>query len=97
MVFAKPEHIEADLIGKLDLLEEVPDAPGAFDATLAFRRFGIDVRKCVKAEFHSILQSGPRQDGGANRWFKEPAHETDCSDFEKNPEVPDCQTANPMD
>jgi hypothetical protein len=51
-MFAETEDVEADLIGKLDLLDQMPDPLGRFHALAG--RIGIDVCKCVKAEFHGL-------------------------------------------
>jgi hypothetical protein len=60
MMLAKPEHIEPDLIGKLDFLDKVPDPSRSFGA-LPAGRIGIDVSECVKSEFHGVCPSCYRQ------------------------------------
>ncbi|MNE18919.1 hypothetical protein D3C80_1119790 [compost metagenome] len=52
MVFAKSEHIQPDLIGQLDFLDKIFETACTF-RTLAIGCFGIDIRECVKAEFHN--------------------------------------------
>ena len=47
----EPEHIEPDLIGQLDLLDQIFQSARAF-RPLARNRIGIHVSKCVETEFH---------------------------------------------
>jgi hypothetical protein len=51
MMFAEPEDIEPDLIGKLDLLDQMLDPLGPFHS-LAAGRIGVDVCECIKTQFH---------------------------------------------
>src|SRR5690606_30304415 len=51
VMFADAEHVEACLVGELDLLEEVPQPFGRVDRT-AGRCVGSDVCEGIEAEFH---------------------------------------------
>ena len=51
MMFAEPEHIEADAIGKLDLLEDVREGLVDIDR-LARRRIAPGLDKGLGAELH---------------------------------------------
>ena len=58
MVLAQAEHVETDLVGQLDLLDQV--AQPFMRADGARTRFRADIRESVEAEFHfdCILMRG---------------------------------------
>ena len=62
VVLADAEHIEADLVGQLDLFDQVAQPLRRVDG-LPGRRIGRGFRECVDADFHA----GPFGRGGAGR------------------------------
>ena len=62
MVLADAEEVEPDLVGELDLLDEVCEAPRCVDL-LAGDRIRTDVAECEEPEFHrSVLPAPFRED-----------------------------------
>jgi hypothetical protein len=51
MVFADPEHVQADLVGQLDLVDQLGEALSGTPAT----RVGIDVSESEYSDFHAVL------------------------------------------
>jgi len=67
VVFAHPEHVEPDLIGKLDLFHEVAQALMRCDRIRPLAQ--ADIGECMKAEFHGGFLSRlfARRDSDADR------------------------------
>ena len=55
-MLAKAENVEPDLIGKLDLLDQIAQSSCRVDL-LAGDRVGADIAECEEPEFHCSLPS----------------------------------------
>ncbi len=51
-MFAEPEHVEPDLIGQLDFLQQILEPPCALFTLVQSR--GIDIAKSMQPEFHRV-------------------------------------------
>ncbi len=51
MVLTDAEHVQANLVSQLDLLDQFRETPGRIDPA----RVRVDVRKCEYSDFHFVL------------------------------------------